>query len=159
MTDYGAGNSGFGSGRAGYGSPYTINSTAVKLFLKEEDLTQQANAAAINPVTGDYVRDQVTGIHRGMDSVQQMVYLALRTAKNSTLIPNFGLRSFGDIVTDSVKLDITNAINEALQDLVLRQLVEVISIDINKLKATAFSILVKWRNLTNKETNTFRIQL
>ncbi len=38
-----------------------------------------------------------------MDSVQQMVYLALRTAKNSTLVQNFGLRSFGDVVTDSTK--------------------------------------------------------
>lgn len=158
-TNLGMGLSAFGSSRTGFGTPGTVNSTVTKLFLKEEDLSVKGNAAAINPTTGDYVRDETTGIHRGMDSVQQMVYLTLRTVKNSTLVNNFGLRAFGDVVTDSTKKDIVNAINESLRDLVLRQLIEVISIDVSKIKSTAYQILVKWKNITNNETNIFRISL
>lgn len=158
-TNVGMGLAAFGSSRMGFGTPGTINSTVAKLFLKELDQSVRGNAEAINPTTGDYVRDTTTGVHRGMDSVQQMVYLALRTAKNSTLVQNFGLRNFGDVITDSTKNDIINAINETLRDLVLRQLVEIVSIEVTRVKSTAYQILVKWKNLTNNETNVFRISL
>lgn len=158
-TNIGMGLSAFGSSRTGFGTPGTINSTVAKLLLKENDLSIKGNVVAINQITGDYIRDETTGVHRGMDSVQQMVYLALRTAKNSTLVQNFGLRSFGDVVTDSTKKDITNAINETLRDLVLRQLVEVVTVEVTKVKSTAYQILIKWKNLTNNETNIFRISL
>jgi hypothetical protein len=158
-SSLGMGLSAFGSSRMGFGTPGTINSTVAKLFLKELDQSVRGNAEAINPVTGDYVRDTTTGIHRGMDSVQQMVYLALRTVKNSTLVPNFGLRNFGEVITDSTRNDIINAVNETLRDLVLRQLIEIVSIEVTRVKAIAYQILVKWRNITNNETNVFRISL
>lgn len=148
-----------GTSLFGYGVPYTINSTVPKLFLKEDDLSFQANAPAINQKTGDFVRDPVTGIHRGMDSVAQMVYLALKTAKDSTLIPNFGIKKFPKLLTDGIEQEIEQTIQDALSELILRRLIELVLVEVVRVKKTAIQILVRWKNLTNNELNTFRVSL
>jgi hypothetical protein len=158
-TDLGLGVAPLGTALYGYGAPTTLNSTVSKLFLKEEDLTVQANSPAINTKSGDFIRDPETGIHRGMDSVQQMVYLALRTAKNSSLVPNFGINRPPKVITDGVEREIQQTVQDALSDLILRRLVELISVEVQRIKTTGLQILVNWRNLTNSENNTFRITL
>lgn len=159
MSDNGIGIAPFGTCLYGYGTPTVINSTAGKLFLKEEDLSIQTNAPAINAKTGDFIRDPETGIHRGMNSVSQMVYLALRTAKNSTLIPNYGINPFPKVLTDGIERKIQQDVEDALRDLTLRRLIIINSIQVSRVKQSALQILISWRNLTNNEENNFRISL
>lgn len=157
FDDLGAGECGAGSSFFGYGEPYTQNSTAGKVFLDANG--RQRNAALINPNTGDIVRDMTTGIHMGMDSVAQMVYLALRTIKGSSVISSFGIEFKFKTISNTTVQKVKEAVQAALQDLVLRQLIEITEITVNRAKVTGIEYTVKWKNLTNGETNTQNFQV
>lgn len=150
----GLGRSGFGSSVFGYGTPGTVNSTAEKLYLDESKA--QRNAAAINTVTGDIVRDPLTGIHVGMDSVQQQVYLALRTIRGSAVVADLGINFKIKVISDTIAQKVRDAVTEALADLVARQLVRIENITTERIKLTGIRIIVKWFNMTNGETVTSR---
>ncbi|MDI3282108.1 hypothetical protein [Polyangium sp. 15x6] len=143
-----------GSTGAGVGEAYGLNSSAGQLYL--DDQRVQQNAAAIDTVTGDLVRDPQTGMHRGMESVAQQVYLALRTLRGSSVVKNLGFAFKFRVISETTAQKVRDAVNEALKDLVLRRLISVERIDVERVKVTAISILVVWKNLTNGETNTTR---
>ena len=152
MSDLGIGLFGAGTFGAGYGAPFTINSTAARVFLDAQGIKR--NAAQIDPKTGDFVRDPQTGIHRGMDSVAQQVYLSLRTVRGSSIVPAFGFGFKSLTISETTAQKARDAVNEALQYLVDAGLVEIVSIDVKRIKITAIEIKVQWRTLTNGETNT-----
>lgn len=152
--DLGLGRFGLGLGSFGYGVPAKANSTSVKLFL--DQTKEQRNAAEINTVSGDIVRDQVTGIHRGMDSVEQQVYLALRTLRGSSVIADLGINIKIKVISDTLAQKVRDAVTEALSSLVSRRLVRVESISVERIKLTGVRVIVKWFNMTNGETITSR---
>lgn len=154
MPDLGFGLAAFGSSSFGYGESAVVNSTSAKLYLDTKGA--QHNAAEINTVTGDLVRDPETGLHRGMDSVGQMVYLALRTLKGSSIVRELGINMRVKLLSETTTQKVRDAVNEALSNLVSRQLVEVTQINAERFGMTGLRVSVIWKNLTNGETETSR---
>jgi len=154
MADQGLGNCPVGTSAFGYGKPLRMNSTAALLFLDKSK--GQRNAAEINSVSGDIVRDPVTGIHRGMDSVSQQVYLALRTLLGSSVVRDLGISFKITTISETTAQKVRDAVTAALEALVSRRLVEVVSVKSSRIKITGIEVLVVWKNLTNGETETAR---
>lgn len=149
----GLGSAPFGSSPFGYGAVTAINSTATKLYLDNQGTRR--NVESINTVTGDTVRGE-RGIHKGMDSVAQQVYLAIRTLRGSSVVNDLGINFRVKVISDTITQKVTDAVTEAMSDLVSRQLVSVESVAVNKIKLTAIEVIVTWKNLTNGETETTR---
>ena len=154
MPNLGIGAAPFGSSAFGFGSPVKQNSTSALLYQGPDG--SRKNAAEINTVTGDIVRDAQTGIHKGMDAVQQQVYLALRTLKGSAIVQTLEIAFKVKVISETTAQKIKQAVNEALSDLVTRQLVRVDSVTSERIKVTGIRVIVQWTNLTNGETNTSR---
>jgi len=155
MPDLGIGFAPLGSTPIGFGAPSKLNSTTAKLYLGTDGARK--NAAAIDAVTGDALRDATTGMHRGMDSVQQQVYLALRTMKGSSSVLSLGIAFRATTISETTTRKIEEAVRAALAGLVLRQLVRIVSIKSERVKMTGVSVTVTWTNLTNNETNVSRL--
>ena len=154
MSDLGFGLSPFGTSIFGYGTTTSLNSSTAKLFLKSDG--SRGNVAKIDAVTGDFVLDEF-GNKVGDDSVNQMMYLALRTSKNSSALLNFGIDlSSIKTITDGVNLKITLFINDAVKHLTDKNLVSIENVIIERTKDTGLAINVKWKNLTSNELNTFK---
>jgi len=157
MSDIGFGLCGFGTSVYGFGTPGTANSTTAKLFIKEDGT--RGNTIKIDPNSGDYVLDD-NGIPMGDNSINQMVYLALKTTKNSSALLNFGI-DIASIKTvgDNVKLKFTLAVNDAVKHLTDRRLISIVSVDVVQLmnKPGAIQVTVKWKDLTNGEVNAFKL--
>jgi len=151
MADLGAGLCPIGVTGVGYGTPYTLNSTAAKLFLDASGV--QRNAAQIDPRSGDMVRGP-DGIHRGMDSTGQQVYLALRTARGSVPIKNFGFGFVSKTIDSTTTQKIQDAVRLALAPLTQRGLITLDEVTVVRSKTNAVEVSVKWTNTTNAETNT-----
>jgi len=154
MPELGIGRAPLGRSSIGYGSPSVANSTSKKLLLDEFGV--QRNAVKIDTVTGDFVRDPVTGIHLGMDSVQQQVYLALRTLKGSAVVQNLGIAFKIKTLSETTEQKVKEAVIAALLPLTSRALVRLESVKAERLKMTGLSVVVTWTNLTTNETNISR---
>jgi hypothetical protein len=151
MSDAGIGRAPLGSSSFGYGAPTRASSTSAKLYLDERGVLR--NAAAVDAVTGDLVRDPLTGIHRGMNSTQQQVYLAVRTIKGSSIVQRLGILTKVKVITDTTAQKVRSEVNTALADLVSRGLITVGTIDVQRVRATGIRVHVYWTDLTNGETN------
>lgn len=144
----------FGSSPAGYGLPSFVNSSTAKLWIKENG--EQGNCAKIDPLTGDYVLDE-NGNSVGEDSINQMVYLAFSTILNSSIINGFGI----DLnVTDyNMSTNILQrcklAVMKAVKHLTDRNVISIVSVDVNKISGTGVEIKVNWRNNSTGEINEF----
>jgi len=154
MPDLGLGAAPMGSTPFGFGAPMTLNSTSAKLYLSADGARR--NSAQINSVTGDLVRDASNGLHAGMDSVSQQVYLALRTLRGSAIVQRLGIAFSVKIINETTSRKLADEVYVALADLTSRQLIEVVSVDSERIKVTGIRVSVKWRNLTNGETNVTR---
>ncbi len=154
MPDVGIGLAPLGSSSLGFGAPTRLNSTTAKLYLAADGTRK--NAAAIDTVTGDIKRDPLTGIHLGMDGVQQQVYLALRTLKGSSVVLSLGIAFKATTISATTTRKIEEAVRAALADLVLRQLVKIVAIKPERVKITGIRVDVTWTNLTTNETNVSR---
>lgn len=154
MPDTGIGLAPMGSSPLGYGSPSQTNSTTAKLYLASDGTRR--NAASIDTVTGDFQRDPTTGIHLGMDGVQQQVYLALRTLKGSSIVLNLGLSFKMTTLSETTARKVEESVRSALSDLVTRQLVRVDKVTAERVKITGLLVIVNWTNLTTNETNVSR---
>lgn len=154
MPDLGIGLASLGSSPLGFGSPSRANSTTAKLYLSPTG--QKRNAAAIDTVTGDLQRDATTGIHQGMDGVQQQVYIALRTLKGSAVVLNLGIAFKPTTISETTTRKLQDAVRAALSDLVSRQLVRVDDVKAERVKMTGILVIVRWTNLTTNETNVSR---
>jgi hypothetical protein len=150
---YGLGIASLGSTALGFGAPTKTNSTTAKLYATSSG---RGNAAQVDTETGDMVRDGTTGIHRGMDGVQQQVYLALRTLKGSAVVSTLGIAFKATTISETTARRVQDAVRLALADLSLRQLVRVDEVTSERVKMTGLRVSVKWTNLTNGETNVSR---
>lgn len=154
MPDLGLGAAPIGSTPFGFGAPMTLNSTSAKLYLSSDGARR--NSAQINSVSGDLVRDASNGVHTGMDSISQQVYLALRTLRGSAIVQNLGIAFAVKVITDTTARKLANEVYVALSDLTSRQLIEVVSVKSERIKITGIRVIVQWKNLTNGETNVTR---
>lgn len=154
MPDLGIGFASLGSSPFGFGLPSKANSTSAKLYLASDGTRR--NAAEIDTVSGDIVRDLSTGIHKGMDGVAQQVYLALRTLKGSAIVRTLGIAFNVKTISETTARKLADEVRVALSDLVNRRLVEIENVTSERIKTTGIRVSVRWKNLTNNETNVSR---
>ena len=154
MPSLGLGAAPLGSTPFGFGAPARLNSTSAKLFLDAQRTPR--NAVHINPSTGDIVRDAANGVHTGMDGVAQQVYLAMRTLQGSAIVRGLGVAFNVKVINETTARKLEAEARRALSDLTTRRLVEVVSVTSERVKLTGVRVDVKWRNLTNGETNVTR---
>jgi len=91
-----------------------------------------------------------------MDSVSQQVYLALRTLLGSSVVRDLGISFKITTISETTAQKVRDAVTAALEALVSRRLVEVVSVKSSRIKITGIEVLVVWKNLTNGETETAR---
>ena len=154
MSDLGFGRAPLGSSAFGYGSPSVSNSTSAQVLLDE--FGSKRNAMKIDTVTGDFVRNADTGIHLGMDSVQQQVYLALRTLKGSAVIQTLGIAFKITTLSETTEQKVKEAVADALSQLTARSLIRIDNVEAKRVKMTGLSVAVTWSNLTTNEKNISR---
>ncbi len=153
MPNLGLGAAPLGSSPLGFGVPARLNSTSAKLFL--DDQLGRRNAVHINPVSGDFTRG-ADGVHTGMDSVAQQVYLALRTLRGSAIVRTLGVAFNVKVINETTARKLEQEARAALADLTTRRLVEIVSVTSTRVKLTGIRIEVRWKNLTTGETDTAR---
>ncbi len=154
MPDVGIGLAPLGSSSLGFGAPTKLNSTTAKLYLSQG--LQRRNAAGLDTVTGDVKRNAVTGIHEGMDGVEQQVYLAVRTIQGSSVVSSLGISFKMTVISDTTARKVEDAVRLALSDLVTRLLVRVDKVTVERVKMTGLRVIVLWTNLTTGEKNETR---
>lgn len=156
-NNLGFGLSKFGLSIFGFGDTIHGNTTTAKLFLKPDGA--KGNAIKIDPSTGDFVFD-ANGNPVGDNSVNQMVYLALKTTYNSSALLNFGIDiSNIKTITSNLDLKFKLAVNAAVKHLTDRNLITIISVDVSTIpnKPTAVQVNVKWRDQTSGEINSIKL--
>ena len=151
-TYLGAGLAPAGSSLAGYGSPSTTVSINKTILI--DDFGRNGNVRLIDPVTMDY-KFNSKGCLVGGDGIQQMVYLALLTVKNSSALSNFG-QSFTNIkvIGEHYVTLVTNEVNQALKKLIDSKKISLLNVDVKRIGPNKSKIDIRWRNLT---TNTDQI--
>jgi len=151
----GLGLAGYGSSQYGYGTPATVNSTTAKLLLKTDGT--YGNVPKIDPNTKDFVLDE-NGNKIGDNSVNQMVYLALRTYKNASAVLGFGIDiNKVKVINDNIQVKIQLMVSEALSDLISRKMITLDKVLVTRVKQTAIQVDVLWTDLTNNSQNTFKL--
>src|SRR5713101_6487420 len=112
----GAGSSGAGSTFAGFGTPAAANIPNFNLY--KTVLGNNRTCRLIDPISKDYVLDDF-GNFVGQTNAQQLVYLALVTARDSSILSNFGLDIFNvQVIKSDTLQNLRNSVNEALRDLI-----------------------------------------
>jgi hypothetical protein len=145
----GAGFAPAGTSSAGYGVPdaATVPNNSVLPDLRT-GLPQTGRF--INPATGDYVFT-ADGRLLGMDTVPQLVLLAMMTTLGSSAIPTLG-QTYTQIQEKSrdFQQQMATAITSALADLIKRKFVKVNSITVQQPPSNpdAGMVLFQWTDLT-----------
>lgn len=148
----GFGKAKFGSSHSGFGTPSTLNSSVAKTLINEQGL--QGDCPKIDPLTGDFVLD-ANGNPIGDKSINQMVYLAFRTLYNSSGVLNFGfdINTTDYTINDTAKLRVKLSVMNASKHLTKAGLINIVSVDVQKVTATGLQILIQWMDLSTNEIN------
>lgn len=144
-TFLGAGVSPFGTTFAGTGSPAQQN---IKRLIWKDIYGNQQNARLIDPITRDYSFDEY-GYSMGMTDIQQLVYLALVTTKNSSIISNMGVDYYNSqVIKSNYITQITEDVNQALKTLINERKVILNSVNVAKNGPNQLMVVVKWTDAT-----------
>jgi hypothetical protein len=145
----GAGKAPAGAASAGYGVPdaaYVPNSA----ILPDVHSGFAQTGRFINPVTGDY-RFTPDGRLMGMDTVPQLVLLALMTLRGSSAIPTLG-STFSQVQEKgpSFLAQMRSVVNVALGDLVKKKMVQIDSVATSEPPSNpdAGIVTLLWTDLT-----------
>jgi len=138
----GFGACGFGAAAFGWGTPASTNSSTASLLLKPDGT--QGNVVALDPTTGDYILD-ATGQKQGADSIQQKVYLALRTVLGSAADTTLGIDLPSGTITDDMTNRITLAVGAALKALTDAGLLTIVAVLVTRVKTNALRTEVQWQ--------------
>lgn len=153
VFDLGVGLAEAGLSVAGYGTPATLISSIVPLFVLPDGT--QGNVAAINPQTGDYIIDDNANFI-GQQSVPQMVYLALTTKFNSSAVVGFGLDiSSIKTISSNVANLFQSRVQSALQNMITAQLIRLINVKVTTSLENGVTVVVNYQDLTSGEINKF----
>ena len=143
----GAGVSQFGTTYAGTGTP--IHQSYKRRIWKDQFGNLQ-NARMIDPITMDYVFNEF-GYSEGMSDIQQQVYLALITAKNSSIILTLGLSYYNtQVIGTNYQYQIEEDVNQALYSLIKDKKVLLNSVEVKRNSTNQLIVDVKWTDLTKQ---------
>ena len=121
ITPYlGLGLAPFGTVPFGFGAPALANPNVGKIFDNNDGTI--GNNRLIDPRTRDYLMNTATGRIYGQDAMQQMVYLALVTVKESSSVNSLG-ENFSSIkqITPNVQAALTNEVKLAVNHLTTKK--------------------------------------
>lgn len=141
----GMGSCGFGNAPMGSGDIVTGAASPSRFLLKEDGTLGEC--AKINPVTGDFVVT-ARGEKVGDDSINQMVYLALRTDLGSAAVTTLGIELPSGVIRDDVKVTVRNAVLAAVKRLTDANLIAVVDVATDRLGPTSIRIHVRWQRLS-----------
>ncbi len=133
----------FGTVPFGYGTPAIANPNVGLVFRKTD--SSLGNNRFIDPSTRDYVIDTETGRIVGQDAMQQMVYLALVTVKESSAVFDLG-QNFTSIkvITENIEAQITNEVKRALNHLTVKKQITINNIFVERDDRNVIRIHVVW---------------
>jgi len=136
----------FGEGPYGLGTPATapVPGGAPLTDVASGEIT---GSRRIHTSSRDYVFDSYGRIE-GMDDVRQLVQLAFLTDRGTSALPTLGhdLRKI-DRITDSTRKRIQTAVEVAIEPLVQRGLVELVSVEIRRAHPSGVTLKVRWRDV------------
>lgn len=141
----GLGAAGFGSSGFGFGTPASNNSSTAALLRKEDGSI--GDCVKIDTRSGDYVLDEA-GNKVGWDSLEQSVYLALRTLKGSAAVATLGIELPTGVIRDDLATRNRAAVAAALKSLTDARLLELVDVLTTRLGTSAVQLEVKWKRLS-----------
>lgn len=141
----GMGNCFMGSSRFGYGNPATQDPIQ-RALLRRPDGTL-GDCALLDPASADYVLD-ADGNNVGGDSLEQRVYLALRTVLGSSAVATLGIVPIGGVITDDLAARNTKSVNAALKGLTDANAIRVLAVTTTRLGQSAIRLQVTWQAVT-----------
>ena len=152
----GFGSQPFGSTLYGLGVPVSSQTNA-GIVLRNPSTLQSSGSRYIDPARRDYVLDS-SGRLIGMDETAHLVLMAVSTARNRSAVPGFGHR-LGEItvINDTFERDVTAIYEEALADLIARNRIALVSVDVQRRHPGAVQVRVNWRDLRNEQLHTTEV--
>ena len=133
----------------GIGTPAPVTA-ATGIALKDPVEGQQQGSRKINPATGDYVLDTTSMRIQGMSDTKQLVLLAVNTTKGSSAMRSLGheIRSIDRITSNFVRR-VDSTLRMAVQHIVNRGLIEVVSVDVEVVRPGVALARLRWRDLSS----------
>lgn len=146
----GAGLAAAGVSLAGYGTVDTATAPPTTIYV-DATTGEQCNARAIDPYTGRYTTDSY-GRSRGMRGVRQKVLLAVKTLKNTGVLPNFG-NGVLDIQRRGkfVERELEDTLRDALKFLTDAGEIEINSVELTPFGASGEYAVLRWTDLTTSD--------
>lgn len=152
----GAGNAPAGTAPAGMGTPASGNGTGLVPFAALQTGAPMGSRL-IDQATKRYVIG-ADGRMRGMNNIAQMVQIAVTTTLNSSSVRGLGIDLSSAQTLDAGTTNAMNAIyRSALADLINRNLIELLSVDVTPFPTSGAYVLVKWRDLSTGLEQTLRV--
>lgn len=142
----------FGASPFGYGQPGKAGVSNSPIYQKSDG--KEGTARFIDPYSRDYVLTD-NGRFLGADEVEQAVYLALTTAKGSSVLSDLG-QSFTNlqIAGENLQRRVEDEVNVALNDLIQAEMIELIAVSA-QYQNNRLTVKVEWRDVASdspKET-------
>lgn len=135
-----------GTAPFGFGAPALADPNIGQALTKTDG--SQGEARSIDPRTRDYAFDE-KGRVKGIDSVQQQVYLALVTVRDSSSVTGLGqLFSSIKLITANLQTQMTNEVRQALSRLIAENKVQLVSVRVELTPSKAALVHVEWLDLT-----------
>jgi hypothetical protein len=153
MAHVGIGACACGGAPYGFGTPATSPTPGGAIY--RNTLTgDMMGAALIDSHTKQYSIDS-NGRVLGVSPVHQLVYLALNTLRNSSVIQDFGLDlpRVKDIADNHLQA-VEGLVRDALSDLVRRNLIQIRRVGVRLFNPTGTLIELEWLDLTTGQTET-----
>lgn len=159
----GGGTSPAGTSPYGVGTPAVAPVPGGAIFIADDGT--RTGSRKIDEKTRSYAFNEFGRIV-GMKDVRQLVLLAIATTKGSAIISTLGhtLSTIKDIGPDFDRR-VRTVLNEALSDLVARNLVEVVEILVDTFLTPGTTqqkgarIILRWRDLTDPKKTVHREQV
>ena len=142
VSNQGAGNCPAGNCPGGFGTPAQTNSSTASLLVQADGT--QGNCVFIDPTTGDYRLD-AKGQKQGWDSLNQKVYLALRTVLGSSAVPTLGIVQVSGVIGPDFVARIQGAVRTALKSMTDAHLIIIVDIVVTRIGTSAVERKVLWR--------------
>lgn len=146
----------WGHAPAGYGTPGSQQTYKPAVFIDKNGY--QADGPAIDPATGDYILD-ASGQKVGQWSVEHMVYLALRTKLNSSIVRGFGIASWPKTIDQTIQARAQSIVTAAMKSLVDRRFVRLDSVTVKRRGTNGVYVQVLWTDLTRQKQGSTEIPL
>lgn len=142
-----------GSSPCGFGTVARLPSTVTPILRKPDGT--QGDCRAIDTRTGDYVLD-ASGNAVGWDSLDQKVYLALRTDLGSSAEQSLGVQWPTGVIRDDMAARNKAAVVAALKRLTEAGEIVLLDVITTRIGPTRMSREVRWRATgSNRSRSTF----